>query len=148
MGDGDRVGDRREGLEQLAFLFKPVVDDQHSDLTALVISMKHRAGRWKALVQCWPRLYVRRYKSWLDRFAWGCHADFGIERQLSRSGPSSLRKVTFGVGLEAPSDSPDPIAFVSAPAFLAEERFELLDHVGDRHGFEACDLGRRCSVHG
>jgi hypothetical protein len=59
-----------------------------------------------------------------------------------------LRKVTFGVGLEAPSDSPDPIAFVSAKAFLAEERFELLDHFGDRHGFEPCDLGRRCSVHG
>jgi hypothetical protein len=58
-----------------------------------------------------------------------------------------LRKVTFGVGLEAPSDSPDPIAFVSAKAFLAEERFELLDHLGDRNGFEACDLGRRCSVH-
>ena len=100
------------------------------------------------MVQCWSRLDVRRYKSRLDRFAWGCHADFGIDRQLSRSGPSSLRKVTFGVGLEATSDSPDPIAFVSAEAFLAEERFELLVHVGDRHGFEPCDLGRRCNVHG
>ena len=100
------------------------------------------------MVQGRLRQYVRRYKARLDRFAWGCHADFGIDRQLSRSGCSSLRKVTFGVGLEAPSDSPDPIAFVSPSAFLAEERFELLDHVGDRHGFEACDLGRRCSVHG
>ena len=35
-------------------------------------------------------------------FRVGCHADFGIDRQLSRSGPSSLRKVTFGVGLEVP----------------------------------------------
>jgi hypothetical protein len=68
--------------------------------------------------------------------------------QLSRSGLGSLRKVTFVVGLESPSDTSDQVAFVSAPAFLAEERFESLDHFGDCHRFEACDLGRRCSVHG
>jgi hypothetical protein len=34
----------------------------------------------------------------------------------------------------------DQVAFVSASAFLAEERFESLDHFGDRHGFEAYDL--------
>jgi hypothetical protein len=32
----------------------------------------------------------------------GCHADFGIERQIGRSGLGTLRKVPFGVGLEAP----------------------------------------------
>jgi hypothetical protein len=84
----------------------------------------------------------------LDRFAWGCHADFGVERQLGRSGLGTLRKVTFGVGLELPCDASDQVAFVSASAILAEERFESLDHFGDRHGFEACDLGRHCSVHG
>ncbi len=110
--------------------------------------MKHRARGWQALVQGRSRLDIRRYKSWLDRFAWGCHANFGIERQLCRSGPGSLRKVPFCVGLESPSDTSDQVAFVSAPAFLAEERFESLDHFGDRHGFEACDLGRRCSVDG
>ena len=46
------------------------------------------------------------------------------------------------------SDTADQVAFVAALAFLAEERFESLDHFGDRHRFEACDLGRRCSVHG
>ena len=107
VGAGDRVGDRREGLEQLAFVFKPVVDDQHADLPALVVSMKHRAWRGKALVQGRSRLYVRRYKTWLDRLAWGCHANFGIERQLSRSGPGSLRKVPFCVGLESPRDTSD-----------------------------------------
>jgi hypothetical protein len=63
-------------------------------------------------------------------------------------GFGSFRKATFGVGLELPSDTSDQVAFVSAPAFLAKERFESLDHLGDRHGFEARDLGRRCSVHG
>jgi hypothetical protein len=67
---------------------------------------------------------------------------------LSRLGFGSLRKVTFGVGLESPSDTSDQVAFVSAPAFLAEERFESLDHFGDRHSLKACDLGRHCSVHG
>ncbi len=50
--------------------------------------------------------------------------------------------------LLTPSDTSDQVAFVSASASLAEERFESLDHLGDRHGFEASDLGRRCSVHG
>jgi hypothetical protein len=50
--------------------------------------------------------------------------------------------------LESPSDTSDQVAFVSVSAFLAEERFESLDHFGDRHGFEARDLGRRCSVDG
>jgi hypothetical protein len=53
--------------------------------------------------------------------------------QLSRSGLGSLRKVTFVVGLESPSDTSDQVAFVSAPAFLAKERFESLDHFGNRH---------------
>ena len=69
MRSGDRVGDHREGFEQLAFVFESVVDDQHADLPALVISMKHRARGWQALVQGGPRLHVRSYKSWLDRFA-------------------------------------------------------------------------------
>jgi len=132
----------------LALVLEAVVDDQHPDLPPLVLSMKHRAGRWQALAQGRSRLHVGRYKSRLDRFAWGCHADFGIERQLGRSGLGSLRKVPFGVGLESPSDTSDQVAFVSASAFLAEERFESLDHFGDRHGFEACDLGCRCSVDG
>jgi hypothetical protein len=63
-------------------------------------------------------------------------------------GFGSLRKATFGVGLESPSDTSDKVLLVAAPAILAEERFETLDHFGDRHRFEACDLGRRCSVHG
>jgi hypothetical protein len=67
---------------------------------------------------------------------------------LGRSGLGTLRKVTFGVGLESPSDASDKVLLVAAPAILAEERFETLDHFGDRHGFEACDLGRHCSVHG
>jgi hypothetical protein len=71
----------------------------------------------------------------LDRFAWGCHADFGVERQLGRSGLGTLRKVTFGVGLESPSDTSDQVAFVSAPAFLAEERFELPDDLSDSQRF-------------
>jgi hypothetical protein len=110
--------------------------------------MKHRARGWQALVQGRSRLDVGRYKSRLDRFAWGCDSHFGIERQLSRSGLGSLRKVPFGVGLESPSVTSDQVAFVSAPAFLPKERFESLDHFGDCHRFEACDLGRRCSVHG
>jgi hypothetical protein len=109
--------------------------------------MKHRAWGWQALVQGRSRLDIGRYKSWLDRFAWGCDAHVGVERQLGRSGTGSLRKVTFCVGLESPSDTSDQVAFVAASAFLAEERFESLDHFGDRHRFEACDLGRRCSVH-
>jgi hypothetical protein len=47
-----------------------------------------------------------------------------------------------------PSDASDQVSFVPASAFLAEERFESLDHLGDRHSLKACDLGRRCSVHG
>jgi hypothetical protein len=68
--------------------------------------------------------------------------------QLRSSGLGTLRKVPFCVGLESPSDTSDQVAFVSAPAFLAEERFESLDHFGDRHDFEARDLVRSCSVHG
>jgi hypothetical protein len=67
---------------------------------------------------------------------------------LSRLGFGSLRKATFGVGLELPSDTSDKVLLVAAPAILAEERFETLDHFGDRHSLKACDLGRRCSVHG
>jgi hypothetical protein len=71
----------------------------------------------------------------------------GIERPLGRSGLGTFRKATFGVGLELPSDTSDKVLLVAAPAILAEERFETLDHFGDCHRFEACDLGRRCSVH-
>ena len=110
MGAGDRVGDRREGLESLAFVFKPVVDDQHPDLPAPCTldeasspEVASAGPRQVATVR--PTLQVS-----VGSFRVGCHADFGIDRQLSRSGPSSLRKVTFGVGLEAPGDSPDPIS--------------------------------------
>jgi hypothetical protein len=37
-------------------------------------------------------------------------AHFGVERQLSRSGLGSLRKVPFRVGLESPSDTSDRAA--------------------------------------
>jgi hypothetical protein len=50
-------------------------------------------------------------------------------------GFGSLRKATFGVGLESPSDATDQVAFVSAPAFLAEERFELPNDLGDGRRF-------------
>jgi hypothetical protein len=63
-------------------------------------------------------------------------------------GFGSLRKATFGVGLELPSDTSDKVLLVAAPAFLSEERFVSLDHFGDLHGFETPDLGRRYSVHG
>jgi hypothetical protein len=74
MGTSDRVGDRREGLEQLAFVLEAVLDDQHADLSALVLSMKHRAWRGKALVQGRPRLYVRRYSTGVRK----------LERRLSQ----------------------------------------------------------------
>jgi hypothetical protein len=54
---------------------------------------------------------------------------------LGRSGLGTLRKATFGVGLESPSDATDQVAFVSAPAFLAEERFELPNDLGDGRRF-------------
>jgi hypothetical protein len=64
-----------------------------------------------------------------------CHALFGVECPFSWSGPGSLRKVTFSVGLESPSDASDQVAFVSAPAFLAKERFESPDDLGDSQRF-------------
>jgi len=63
------------------------------------------------------------------------------------SATPSLRKVSFRVSLESPSEASDQVAFVSAVAFRAKGRLEHLDHFGDRQRIEACDLGRRCSVH-
>jgi hypothetical protein len=54
----------------------------------------------------------------------------------------------FSLGLESPSDASDQVAFVSAPAFLAKERFELPDDLGDSRRFKAWDLGRGCTVDG